>query len=562
MSTIPFPRSRQLEGRYQDLSAYPSTEQGWADCYDRRWACYVGEPYDLSEIKAFHLFRALDENNDKIDETRRIFTIVKFVVDTDVGGVLGGRVALEVEDGIAEGEAARAALLVAGEAVWKRSRVVERLEGWVRSTAVLADFYLEALRTSATKPYRTTLVGYDARNVTPIYDQETGTRLLKVIVEAPYIDEDTLLADGTIEQGALHTYRREVDEVGITVSIDGKPRPDLSGPHGAGTIPVVHLQWAPFTCPEHGLPAAAGVDQAVMMMDSFSTQSKAIGTRFANPILRISGGKLPDGSDIQKFGRAFSGAADMTAGYVEPSGNMLQQLRELIREHLDYLQDTLPEFVFADAGINVSAEAKLLKAQAFENKVGDARNRIFAGLARVTAIAVAMDADAQVDPERIPFRIDAPPVLPRNVPAEIDTLIKVRDAITPGDFVRHLQRLGVLVEPEAYAKETGAVDAVLTRVKATAEQPGGAAAPARQALNLTPTDIASIVTVDEARASQGLPPLGGEDGKLTVTQYQAKNAATVAAAAQAASGEQPAGEAPAGEAPAEDEDEASEGAPS
>lgn len=54
---------------------------------------------------------------------------------------------------------------------------------------------------------------------------------------------------------------------------------------------------------------------------------------------------------------------------------------------------------------------------------------------------------------------------------------------------------------------------------------------------LTSTDIAGIVTVDEARASQSLPPLGSPDGGLTVSQYQAKNAATVAAAAAAAAGE-------------------------
>lgn len=56
-------------------------------------------------------------------------------------------------------------------------------------------------------------------------------------------------------------------------------------------------------------------------------------------------------------------------------------------------------------------------------------------------------------------------------------------------------------------------------------------------INLTPTDIASIVTVDEARASQGLAGIGGEDGALTVAEYQAKHAAVVAAAANAAAGE-------------------------
>lgn len=57
---------------------------------------------------------------------------------------------------------------------------------------------------------------------------------------------------------------------------------------------------------------------------------------------------------------------------------------------------------------------------------------------------------------------------------------------------------------------------------------------------MTATDIASIVTVNEARASQRLQPLAGEDGALTVSEYQAKHAAVVAAAASAVEGEAPA----------------------
>ena len=53
---------------------------------------------------------------------------------------------------------------------------------------------------------------------------------------------------------------------------------------------------------------------------------------------------------------------------------------------------------------------------------------------------------------------------------------------------------------------------------------------------LTSTDIASIVTVDEARSAQGLPPIGGADGALTVAEFQAKNAAVIAAAANATAG--------------------------
>lgn len=56
-------------------------------------------------------------------------------------------------------------------------------------------------------------------------------------------------------------------------------------------------------------------------------------------------------------------------------------------------------------------------------------------------------------------------------------------------------------------------------------------------LVLTPSDLAGIATVDQALASVGLPPMGGGEGSLTVAEFQAKNAAVIAAAANAAAGD-------------------------
>lgn len=64
-----------------------------------------------------------------------------------------------------------------------------------------------------------------------------------------------------------------------------------------------------------------------------------------------------------------------------------------------------------------------------------------------------------------------------------------------------------------------------------------AVAQATSPIALTSTDIASIVTVNEARASQGLPGIDGPDGSLTVAEYQAKHASVIASAANAAAGQ-------------------------
>lgn len=53
-------------------------------------------------------------------------------------------------------------------------------------------------------------------------------------------------------------------------------------------------------------------------------------------------------------------------------------------------------------------------------------------------------------------------------------------------------------------------------------------------LTLTPSDQAAIVTVNEARASEGLPPIAG--GELTIAEYKAKHASIIATAAAADDG--------------------------
>lgn len=475
-------------GKYQNLSSYPDTELGWTDRYNRLYDCYLGHPYDVSEVKAYHLFRALDDRNEEIDCTKRVSTLYKFIVDTDVGGVLGGKLTLEVEDGEdaaattgsqdAEILALRAQLLMEGESVWKRSGFHTHVENWVRMCAVLGDHYVEAVRTSSVKPYNTTLVGYDARNVCPVYDANTNTKLIKVIITNSYFDEPTVGDNGTVNEGALHTYRREVDAVNIKVWVDGAPVPELSGPHGLGAIPVVHLQWTPFVSPDHGLPAAVGIDQAVMAVDSMLTQCKAIYNRYANPIGFIQGAQA-ENSDFTKFGRFITGLpAEGKIGYLEAGGSMVGEITSTITAILEQITKTEPEFLFADSA-STSGEARSYKAAAFENKIGNARMRIFHGLAEVTGYAVLLERDQAVDPNVCLFGIDAPPILPRNQKSELDMIVSVKDSLTSGDFVRHLQRLDIISsheDPEAYVLKVKTAEPAL-KEEAKTEKPEDAVDP-------------------------------------------------------------------------------------
>lgn len=55
-------------------------------------------------------------------------------------------------------------------------------------------------------------------------------------------------------------------------------------------------------------------------------------------------------------------------------------------------------------------------------------------------------------------------------------------------------------------------------------------------VTMAPTDLAVVITVNEARASAGLPPLDGPDGDLTLAEFKARHAETIAAGEAATTG--------------------------
>lgn len=80
-------------------------------------------------------------------------------------------------------------------------------------------------------------------------------------------------------------------------------------------------------------------------------------------------------------------------------------------------------------------------------------------------------------------------------------------------------------------------DAMARAIKTREATSEGEQDPAQRGELLTPTDIATIVTVNQALEWLGFPPKQGPDGELTVSQYQAKNAPVIAAATASTSGE-------------------------
>lgn len=121
----------------------------------------------------------------------------------------------------------------------------------------------------------------------------------------------------------------------------------------------------------------------------------------------------------------------------------------------------------------------------------------------------------------------------RKLVADTDALYIDRDVVTPEE-----------VALSRFAGEKSAIKIDPT-LRAKPALPAGAPPPTTKTeIEITPSDLATIVTVNEARAAEGLPSLPGPDGALTIAEFKAKHAAPIAAAALAESGEKPNGATP------------------
>lgn len=118
--------------------------------------------------------------------------------------------------------------------------------------------------------------------------------------------------------------------------------------------------------------------------------------------------------------------------------------------------------------------------------------------------------------------------------ADRDGIYIDKDVLTPEEvaLAPHLEEVYPSLDRELRQEE---LDARKGEDTAPSNGPG---------LALTPTDQATIATVNQGLASMGLPPLPPPDGELTIAAFKAKYATTVAAAAAAEAGTDPSAEPP------------------
>lgn len=90
----------------------------------------------------------------------------------------------------------------------------------------------------------------------------------------------------------------------------------------------------------------------------------------------------------------------------------------------------------------------------------------------------------------------------------------------------------IVLTPEAMAARTASFERTIAAI---AKDPGEGSQ-VESTLPLAPTDLAAVVTANEARASINLPNFQGGDGNLTIPEYKARHAQAIAAAAAADQG--------------------------
>lgn len=456
--TLPPPQ--QQSGQPKPPSPYPQTHEQWVSRYSWLSDSYTGEAYSVGDMKALGLFRALDPDGEVILETRRLTRDVQHVVNTGAGALWGPVATLDWQPGQRQATRRGPDRLEAAARVWRRSRVQERKGTWATWGASMGDVVIEAVRQNATRPYDSVLVAYDPRSCQIDYDDLTGTRIERIVIRLPTFEPDPVTPRGTVAGlSPVHEYVRILTRDGVQVFLDGVEVAEETGDHGLGEVPAVHLGWLPYIDPSHSLWTAPNLEQPLAMVDSLLTQVQAIGGRHANPLLAGIGLKIPAGSDILQFGRVVSGVPQGgDVKYVEANMQGVATLLEAATLARQQARDTLPEFLFSQAGAGASGAALRTWGSAFVSKIENIRARWSPGLARVTQFAALLDEGAAYDPDDEWFQVLAPPALPVDVGSEVDTLEKVMDrgGLKLVDYVRHLQRLGLVnseVEPEAYAAE-------------------------------------------------------------------------------------------------------------
>ena len=434
--------------------------------YDRRERAFLGVTYTDDEITRMSLFRALDMYDEIVSTTTRLNRDLAFVTGVDAAAIATNGVALRLE----ADEGTPADLEVA-RAAWKRSGMNAALPRRALEICGLGCMVIEVAPNHDGEPV---IVWHDPRTV-ELSTDETG-RCVRAVLSFQYqsagaVDPST----GSVSAVTQHRYVKVATPDEIIVYRDGKLSAKESGPNRLGIVPFRAIEFGRFGRQTIPLCAFSAYDDAIASMDTVASQIRRIGTTNANPLMVGTGVDVGEGAALQEVGRAIGVPND--GARIEWLTLPMEGLKALLDSAIavrEQVVQTLPEFLFVDAGSAASGLSLSYRATAFVSKITPIREGVYEALEWACSLVLALSHGVPWSQDLEVFEIDGGPALPMDQAAVVGMLVQLLEAelITREDAVRTLQGMGVIPDgvdaadyvAQIVAESTSAADAAEARV--------------------------------------------------------------------------------------------------
>jgi hypothetical protein len=525
-------RTRPGEGRQ-----WPTTRSDVVLEFDRREAAYLGDAYTEAEATRHGLFLAKDASTNRVlIPPRRITADATFVVDVDVAAILTDGVSLRIREdasvpaaiprpdsdpeelrrALADADDEREQWRVLGQSVWDRSHVTANLEEWARLYCLGRVGFWVVRRGG-----RAHIVAMDPRTFVAAYD-DLGINVESVTVDYDYWQPEQLDPDtGQMSTGEWVNYKALIGPDSIREWQRGARTNEDSDTNTLGAVPFVEVDYG---YGPDGMPlwSGHGLEDGVAAVDSLFTQGLAIGGRHANPILNIpsatvEGDGLDNGPDLQGApGRVLEGAE---ASWLEASLQGATFLTELAATVRTAYQQTVPAFVFLEAGANASGVSLGYRGSFYVMQATPMRNRFYRALATAIAIGVAMDRGMAWSPSLDVFECGGGAIIPADIAQQLGLIIDARDhgLLTPTDAVARSQEMGITPDhlpPEEYLERVQEENKDAQRraaevVAGMRSDDGGPTAPDGEGGPLLVGQINAAVSIVQQVAAGALPRESG-----------------------------------------------------
>ena len=440
-------------GRRRDQLAetgrtWPKTRGEQIAAIERRRAAYLGLGYSDAEVQSLSLFKAVNSVKQLSAQTSRVMRDIAFVTDVDAASIASNTLRLSIEDKIPEGPE-RDTLEAGARAIWERSNIERDRLWWATTLCSEGEILLETVM----QPSGPVVVmhRFDAYQLT--YDS-TGSQIVRCVIDLTLPGVETVEPDGKVTRGGARMYRRILEPDQVRVWIDGAPVADESGPSAVGVVPVARICYKRAGDGVFPLNSAYGYDDLIAALDSMLCQMRTIATRHAHPILLGIGVSAGESAELQNQGATVAIPEGTDLKWLEAALSGIDALVKTMVEVRTAMVQTLPEFLFTEAGASASGTALSYRAASFVMAIDPIRAAFYDGMERAIGYGLAMMlARSWADLGNV-VDVDGGSAIPQDVAAMATLYLTLwsAGAITGADLVGYLQAAGLASDDKGAAE--------------------------------------------------------------------------------------------------------------